>query len=186
MAAKTGNFICAVEELGVTQGAISRQVLQIENFYGQPLFLRQARGLTLTEASRQLEETARVAFDQIAQTTRALCRRLEARELRFMLPTCAMLWTMPLLTPFLACRPRFRISVITTLFHATDANVFDIGIVYDRLDNPRLHRKRTNPADRRLWLDAAQGFPTSSPQTGSGPSNPHRSSAQSPSFNFHT
>lgn len=163
VAAKTGSFTRAAEELCVTQGAISRQVLQLEEFYGQPLFLRQARGLALTEAGRQLEETARVAFDQIAQTTRVLRRRLEARELRFMVPTCAMLWAMPLLMRFQARHPGFRIAVTTTLSHAMDADVFDIGIVYDRLDDRRPHQKllfaeRLTPVCSSRLLEGARAL----------------------------
>lgn len=136
VAARTGSFTRAAEELCVTQGAVSRQVLLLEEFYGQALFLRQARGLALTEAGQLLAQTARSALDQIAQTTRVLRRRMEAQALRFMVPTCAMLWAMPLLMRFQARHPGFRIAVSTTLSHALDEDRFDAGIVYDRLDNP--------------------------------------------------
>ena len=136
VAARTGSFTRAAEELCVTQGAVSRQVLQLEEFYGQPLFLRQARGLALTEAGQLLAQTANAAFEQIAQTTQVLRRRMEVRELRFMIPTCAMLWAMPLLMRFQARHPGFRIAVSTTLAHVLDEERFDAGIVYERLDTP--------------------------------------------------
>jgi len=141
VAARSGSFTRAAEELCVTQGAVSRQVLQLEAFYGQPLFLRQARGLELTEAGRQLDDTARIAFEQIAATTRLLRRRLELRELRFMVPTCAMLWAMPLLMRFQARHPQFRMAVSTTLSHAMDEQQFDAGIVYERLDSRQPHQR---------------------------------------------
>ena len=134
VAARTGSFTRAAEELCVTQGAVSRQILLLEEFYGQPLVLRQARGLVLTDAGRLLADTARAALEQIAQTTRVLRRRMETRELRFMVPTCAMLWAMPLLMRFQSRHPGFRIAVNTTMTHTLDADRFDAGIVYGPLD----------------------------------------------------
>jgi LysR family glycine cleavage system transcriptional activator len=163
VAARTASFTRAAEELCVTQGAVSRQVLLLEEFYGQPLFIRQARGLVLTEAGRLLAETASTALDQIAQTTRVLQRRGETRELRFMLPTCAMLWAMPLLMRFQARHPGFRLAVSTTVSHALDAERFDIGIVYDRLDAGTPHGRllfaeRLTPVCSPRLMQGARGL----------------------------
>lgn len=147
VAARSGSFTRAAEELCVTQGAVSRQVLLLEEFYGQALFLRQARGLVLTDAGQLLAQTASAALEQIAQVTQVLRRRMEARELRFMMPTCAMLWAMPLLMRFQARHPGFRIAVSTTLSHALDEERFDAGIVYERLDTA-LPRHRLLFAER--------------------------------------
>lgn len=159
VAARTGSFTRAAEVLCVTQGAVSRQVLQLEAFYGQPLFLRQARGLVLTEAGRVLAETAHEAFEQIARTSRLLRRRIETSELRFMLPTCVMLWAMPLLMRFQQQHPGFRISVATTLSHTLDESRFDAGIVYERLDDL---------AGRRHLLFAERLTPVCSPRLTDG------------------
>ena len=40
-AVRTGNFTRAGESLHVTQGAISRQIRQLEEWLGKPVFLRQ-------------------------------------------------------------------------------------------------------------------------------------------------
>lgn len=141
VAAQTGSFTRAAEALCVTQGAVSRQVLQLEAFYGQPLFVRQARGLALTEAGRMLEQTARVAFEQISYTSRVLNRQRASQQLRFMMPTCTMLWAMPRLMRFNDQHPALRVAVTTTLRHAMDEELFDIGIVYARLDEPHPHQQ---------------------------------------------
>ncbi len=146
VAARSGSFTRAAEELCVTQGAVSRQVLLLEEFYGQALFLRQARGLVLTDAGQLLAQTANTALEQIAQTTLVLRRRMEVRELRFMIPTCAMLWAMPLLMRFQARHPGFRIAMSTTLSHVLDEQRFDAGIVYERLDT-------TLPRHRLLFVE---------------------------------
>lgn len=160
VAAKCGSFTRAAEELCVTQGAVSRQVLLLEEFYGQALFLRQARGLVLTDAGKLLAESASAALEQIAQTTQVLRRRMEVRELRFMLPTCAMLWAMPLLMRFQAQHPGFRVAVSTTLSHALDEDRFDAGIVYERLDT-------SLPRHRLLFAERLT--PVCSPRLTQGP-----------------
>jgi LysR family glycine cleavage system transcriptional activator len=160
VAARTGSFTRAAEELCVTQGAVSRQVLLLEEFYGQALFLRQARGLVLTDAGQLLAQTASAALEQIAQVTQVLRRRIEARELRFMMPTCAMLWAMPLVMDFQARHPGFRIAVNTTLSHELDEERFDAGIVYERLDT-------TLPRHRLLFAERLT--PVCSPRLMQGP-----------------
>ncbi len=46
------NFTHAARELHLTQGAVSRQILGLEQRLGYPLFSRQARGLVLTPQAR--------------------------------------------------------------------------------------------------------------------------------------
>ena len=140
VAARTGSLTVAAEALCVTQGAVSRQVLKLEAYYGLPLFRRVPRGLELTEAGRLLAQTAQEAFDEIARTSQLLRRSVETGALRFMVPTCVMLWAMPLLTAFQRRHPAVRIAVSTTLANALDPERFDAGIVYDQLDSPAPHR----------------------------------------------
>ena len=48
VAAEHHSFTKAGETLHLTQGAVSRHIQTLEAHYGLPLFVRQARGLTLT------------------------------------------------------------------------------------------------------------------------------------------
>lgn len=50
--AKTGNLTRAAQQLHIAQSALSTQIRQLEEQLGQALFLRQGRGLELTEAGR--------------------------------------------------------------------------------------------------------------------------------------
>ena len=49
-AARLGSFTRAAQELALTQSAISHQILQLEEWTGQPLFRRIGRGVALTAA----------------------------------------------------------------------------------------------------------------------------------------
>lgn len=52
--ARSGSVSSATQELHVSASAISRQISKLENAVGVPLFERQPRGMTLTEAGYQL------------------------------------------------------------------------------------------------------------------------------------
>ncbi|MFX7140549.1 LysR family transcriptional regulator, partial [Acinetobacter baumannii] len=56
-AARLGSFHRAAEELHLTQSAISQQIRGLEASLQQPLFFRQGRSVTLTDAGIDLLET---------------------------------------------------------------------------------------------------------------------------------
>lgn len=66
------NFTHAARELHLTQGAVSRQILGLEQRLGYPLFSRQARGLALTPQGAQLLAPVQQALGQLDEAlTRA-------------------------------------------------------------------------------------------------------------------
>lgn len=68
-AARHLSFTRAAEELCVTQAAVSHQIRALEEWFGQPLFLRLNRALKLTEAGRRLVTPLTEAFDSMADIT---------------------------------------------------------------------------------------------------------------------
>src|SRR5690349_10219068 len=56
--ARTGSFTAAARALGYSQPAISRQVAAMEAAAGYPLFVREARGVSLTAAGVVVTERA--------------------------------------------------------------------------------------------------------------------------------
>ncbi|MHA7858093.1 MAG: LysR substrate-binding domain-containing protein [Henriciella sp.] len=57
------NLSRAAEELGVTQGAVSKQILALEDFIGAKLFERQPKGLELTREGNSLKNVTWPAFE---------------------------------------------------------------------------------------------------------------------------
>lgn len=53
-AGKQLSFTQASKQLHVTQGAVSRQIKQLEDYLGVPLFVRLHHKLELTDAGQQL------------------------------------------------------------------------------------------------------------------------------------
>lgn len=74
-AARHLNLTHAAEELGVTQGAISKQVIALEDYIGTKLFERAPSGLVLTDEGRSVRETVTPAFAMLNQTFTRFSRR---------------------------------------------------------------------------------------------------------------
>lgn len=66
-AARLGSMSLAAQELHVTHGAVSRQVRALEEALGQPLFVRQGRGVALTTVGQQLREQCSAALGQLRE-----------------------------------------------------------------------------------------------------------------------
>ena len=56
-AARLGSFHKAAEELHLTQSAISQQIRSLETYLEQPLFFRNGRSVSLTDAGYDLLST---------------------------------------------------------------------------------------------------------------------------------
>ena len=68
-AARHMSFTEAARELSITQSAVSQRVKLLEHRLGQPLFVRHARSLELTEAGRAYAPTVRDAFERLDLAT---------------------------------------------------------------------------------------------------------------------
>jgi DNA-binding transcriptional LysR family regulator len=81
--AETGSFTATGRKLRVSQSAISRQVLLLEEELGEPLFLRVGRQVRMTPAAESLVQLGQRVFQDVRETlgeitdhTRALRGRL--------------------------------------------------------------------------------------------------------------
>ncbi|MEO7050199.1 MAG: LysR family transcriptional regulator [Rhodanobacter sp.] len=73
--ARLRSVTAAATELHVTHGAVSRQLRRLDEALGRPLFVRQGRGLVLSEAGNQLHEAANAAFGQLRESWAGLRQR---------------------------------------------------------------------------------------------------------------
>jgi len=134
-AARHLSFSRAAEELGVTQGAVSRQIKALEAYLGVMLFRRLTRALELTEAGREYHLTMRDAFDRMERATLYIANRGDRQVLTVsVLPTFAMRWLMPRLSSFIQADPmievRFITSILPVRFSHEDIDVaIRVGVV---------------------------------------------------------
>jgi LysR family glycine cleavage system transcriptional activator len=140
VAARHSSFTRAADELFVTPSAVSHQVKALEEHLGIPLFLREAKTLTLTAAGRAYLPAVQQAFNVLADATRQLSAEL-APVLRVDIPpTFAAKWLIPRLDHFVKAYPEIDIRVSTnsgTPDFARDD--YDLAIRFGRGNYPDLH-----------------------------------------------
>lgn len=109
----------AADELGVTHGAVSKQIGHLEDQLGCALFQRNGNRLALTEQGSRLLRAATHAFDQLGDALARLEGEAIAGELRVSVPSAfAEKWLMPRLHKFTETAPGLRLSLLTA--HAGD------------------------------------------------------------------
>jgi LysR family glycine cleavage system transcriptional activator len=113
--ARNGSLTRAAHELSVTQGAVSRQVTQLEEWLGIPLCVRMRHGIETTDQGAAYAATLRTAFDLIETQTRQLRARPADSTLRIKLPpTFAIRWFVPRLARFHALHRHIDVHITTS------------------------------------------------------------------------
>lgn len=113
----------ASQELLITQSAISQHIRGLEQHLGVALFIRRARGMTLTEAGQRYHDAVSRAFALIAEGTSALAGRRVVRV--SVLPSFAAHWLGPRLASFRDAHPDIDVELDPTL---AAANFVDDGV----------------------------------------------------------
>ncbi|MBK5569584.1 LysR substrate-binding domain-containing protein [Ensifer sp. SSB1] len=100
-AGRLESFTLAAAELFVSQAAISRQVRELEELIGRPLFERHHRSVRLTTDGRALLGTLTSAFDMVGESLDALSGRRLSQTLKVSAePSLAGCWLVPHLQDF--------------------------------------------------------------------------------------
>jgi DNA-binding transcriptional LysR family regulator len=73
--AETGSFTACGRKLRVSQSAISRQILLLEDELGEPLFLRVGRQVRMTPAAESLVQLGQRVFQDVRDTVGAITDR---------------------------------------------------------------------------------------------------------------
>ena len=113
-AARHANFTAAADELSITHSAVSQQIRLLEDYLGQPLFAREARGATLLPHVRDYFAEVQASLDRIANATAALKSPHQRTSLRVCTtPSLAMKWLIPRLAGFQALAPQTDVQLST-------------------------------------------------------------------------
>jgi len=132
--ARRGSFAAAADELNVTHWAVGKQIRLLEDWFGVPLFERQARGVHLTDQGAALLNDVAGAFERLAAGAARLRhdehrRRVSGTVRVNVLASFASCWLIPRLADFQARFPDVDVRVSTTsrkLRYVGTA--FDIGV----------------------------------------------------------
>jgi LysR family glycine cleavage system transcriptional activator len=155
---QNSSFTLGAAALSVSQSAISRHVIGLEELLGKPLFLREASRLTLTPEGEALLPVVSKSFDRIEQTMNAIRDDTVTRPaLRIHIPPSLLQQLfMPMLRDFRAEHPDVRLDVSSAHVTGLPSTHFDMAIVYDR---PNVDDRITD----LLWM--VRVAPLCSPQT---------------------
>jgi LysR family glycine cleavage system transcriptional activator len=133
VAARAGSYTAAAQELSLTHGAVSRQIDILENWLGQPLFVRNGQRMAATEHARAFAREISAAFDHISDASYRYGKAATSKVIRVNAPASfAMRWLIPQLSTFRSFYPDTDVRVSTAL--STESNLkgnFDIVIRRD-------------------------------------------------------
>lgn len=152
------SFTLGAASLSVSQSAISRHVIGLEELLGKPLFIREASKLMLTADGEALLPVVSKSFDRIEQTMNAIRDESVTRPaLRVHVPPSFLQQLfMPMLRDFRSEHPDVRIDVSSAHVTGLPPTHFDMAIVYDR---PNVDDRITD----LLWM--VRVAPLCSPKT---------------------
>src|SRR4051812_9888797 len=157
-AARHLSFTKAGEELFLTQSAVSRQIKELEEQLGVPLFQRRHRALSLTEAGQQFYASAA----QVLATMRAATERLRAQSGRrrplsvTTTNSFAALWLVPRLAGFTRTHPGIDVRIMA------ETRVQDLE--RDGLDLAIRHGPAALAGPNAVRLMGERVFPVCSPK----------------------
>ncbi|HSU62402.1 MAG TPA: transcriptional regulator GcvA [Burkholderiales bacterium] len=157
-AARHLSFTKAGEELFLTQSAVSRQIKELEEQLGVPLFHRRHRALVLTDAGQQFYAAAAQVITTMRSATERL--RTQAGRKRPLSVTTthsfAALWLIPRLAGFTRTHPGVDVRI------TADTRVQDLE--RDGLDLAIRHGPPSLAGSNAVRLFGERVFPVASPK----------------------
>lgn len=138
-AARANSFSDAAEQLGITHGAVSRQIALLEDWLGQTLFVRQGQRNSATEHARAFAFEISAAFDRMSDAAVRFGKTPRSRVIRVNAQTTfALRWLIPRLPEFQAKHPDIEVAITTS--HTGEAMRSGVDVVI-----------RREPIDRPEW-----------------------------------
>ena len=135
------SFTRAAKELGVSQPAVSLAIRQLEQALGQALFLREHRGIRLTDAGNRLFNEVSASFERILRTLNEISPVAAPELVTLSISTAyANYWIMPRLTRLHQALPGvdLRLQVVDRDLDLEHENV-SLGIRRGRGNWPGYH-----------------------------------------------
>ena len=114
--ARTGSITAAARELSLTQSAVSRQIMALEEQLGAKLFVRERQTIRLTLAGEAYAREIRDALSKISSSSLNLRANPFGGTLNLAsLPTFGTRWLTPRLPSFLSQNPDVMINLLTRI-----------------------------------------------------------------------
>ncbi|WP_028533952.1 LysR substrate-binding domain-containing protein [Paludibacterium yongneupense] len=114
VAARCRSFSAAAHELCVTHSAVSHQIRILEDWLGQPVFLRHAGGIAATASGLALQQAAAQALGLLEQCCTDIAKQVTADDIVLGAPGSFLAnWLIPRLERFEMRHPEIRLRLQT-------------------------------------------------------------------------
>lgn len=160
-AARHESFTKAAEELGQTASAVSHAIDSLEKWLGAALFVRKARGVTLTPAGHYFLPYVSEGLSMIALGAQRLPgRKTERHVVLSVAPTFAQRFLIPRLPQFRKEHPGIRLSIDTShrkMFFPLDGADMSIRVgkgAWPDAKSELLFREKLVPVASRQYLQS--------------------------------
>lgn len=132
------SFTRAAEELSVTQGAVSRQVRQLEDYLGVTLFVRDTRNLRMTDSAAHYYEAVRNALQEISESTAGILQRGNDEQVTVITSyAMATFWLLPRYQEFQTEFPDVDLRIVSVnSFNDVASFEYDLALFF-RAKPPR-------------------------------------------------
>ncbi|SCK31024.1 LysR substrate-binding domain-containing protein [Vogesella sp. LIG4] len=154
-AARHQSFTRAANELCLTQGAVSKQVAQLEAHLGYPLFHRYARSLRLSAQGELLLSYVQRGFQVLEQGMDAAAAL--TTQLRIKAPSCVVRWLLPALRDFAGQAPDIPVQLAGVHDHS-------VNFAQEDVDLAIVYKPRTALADNEQLLFTEELTPVLAPR----------------------
>ena len=126
------NFTTAAQILNITQGAVSRQIISLEERLKVRLFNRHARGLTLTSKGLEFLPLVENAMNHIHRAVEQVSS--DKRQIKLKAPSCITSWLLPRLMSFQQAHPDIDVELTSAIKHNVNfaSESFDAAICYGK------------------------------------------------------
>ena len=159
--ADSGNFTRAADQVGRTQSAVSMQIKRLEESVGEPLFAREARGVSLTAKGGQLLPNARRIVALLGETAALMNAHALDGRVRIGIPEeYGQSVISRALQAFSMRHPNVEITVSfgcsADNLARVKAGELDIAVIFEWQDFSEGEILMTDPT---VWVTSEQHFP---------------------------
>ena len=133
-AARLQSFTRAAKELNVTQGAVSRQIRQLEQFLGRELFTREKRQIFLTDDGHNYYVSIAHLLQQIGEATDSLVGQEETDQVTLVTSSAlASMYLLPRIPAFRQVHSDIQIRIVARdELSELERSEYDIALYYCR------------------------------------------------------
>src|SRR5690348_5734615 len=167
-AARTGSYVAAAEELGVSPAAVSQQVRDLEDFLGKQLFMRFNNRVSLTDAGQAIFAGSSDALQSISALTElVMSGGTRSRLVISVITSIAERWLEPRLAAFAlndnAPRIELRVEADPVDFarHNIDLRICYGTNIYPEMNTIRLFQDEVLPLCSPAYLERNRSARTS-------------------------